>query len=119
MGKRSGYDQKIVQVNPSMVISVHYALWVDWIRQKEYERAHIWRRSTSEDRHVFWEPLMKAATFGHIERFEEGNRQLKNLLKLKPDFPTRGRMLIEHYIKFEEIVERVIDGLSKVGLKIE
>lgn len=44
---------------------------------------------------------------------------MEDLLKLKPDFPSRGRILIGHYIKFEEIVERVIGGLRKSGLNIE
>ena len=67
----------------------------------------------------FWDPLIKAATFGLLGRYKEGKRDAEELLKLKPDFPTRGRVLIGHYVKFEDIVERLIDGLSKVGLNIE
>ncbi len=62
---------------------------------------------------------MKAATFGHLGRCEEEKRVVENLLKLKPDFPSRGRILIGHYIKFEEILERLIEGLNKVGLSLE
>ena len=40
------------------------------------------------------------------------------LLKLKPDFTDRGRVLIRHYIKFENIVERVIEGLNAVGVEV-
>jgi adenylate cyclase len=68
---------------------------------------------------IFWEPLAKGATFGQLGRYEEGKRAEENLLKLKPDFPNRGRLLVRHYIKFEEIVERVIDGLRKSGLNVE
>lgn len=110
--------RKIVQVNPFHGLYIHYALWADWIRQKEYERAHLETLNFSRPS-VFWEPLMKAATFGHLERFEEGKRAVKDLLKLKPNFPTRGRILIGHYIKFEEIVERVIEGLRKLGLNLD
>jgi TolB-like protein len=110
--------RKIVQVNPFYGLYVHYALWVDWMRQKKYERAHLETLNFSRPS-VFWEPMMKAATFGHLERFEEGKRAVKDLLKLKPDFPSRGRMLIGHYIKFEEIVERVIEGLRRLGLNLD
>jgi adenylate cyclase len=91
---------------------------LNWFRQKEYERAY---QETLNFRMTgnFWEPLAQAATFGQLGRYEEGKRAVENLLKLKPDFSSRGRVLIEYYIKFEEIVERIIDGLSKVGLKIE
>jgi hypothetical protein len=41
-----------------------------------------------------------------------------DLLKLKPDFPDRGRILTRHYIKFEDIVERVIEGLKAVGIAV-
>lgn len=62
---------------------------------------------------------MKAATFGQPGRVEEGKRAVKNLLKLKPDFPSRGRIGLGHYTKFDGIVKRVIDGLRKVGLNVE
>jgi adenylate cyclase len=62
---------------------------------------------------------MKVATFGQLGRVEEGKQTVENLLKLKPDFPTRGRVLIKHYIKFEDILEKMIEGLKKVGLSIE
>jgi len=44
---------------------------------------------------------------------------VKKLLELKPDFPKKGRVLIGHYIKFEEIVECVVEDLNEVGLIIE
>jgi hypothetical protein len=56
---------------------------------------------------------------GLLGRIEEGEKFVKKLLELKPDFPDKGRILIGHYIKFEEIVERVLEGLNKVGLRIE
>ena len=110
--------RKAIKLNPYYNISVHYALWVDWVRQEKYQQAYLetlnFRIPT-----LFWDPLMKAAAFGHLGRYEEGKRTAEELLKLKPDFTSRGRILIKHYIKFEDIVERTIDGLSKVGLKIE
>jgi hypothetical protein len=53
-----------------------------------------------------------------LGRYGEGKGAVENLLKLKPDFPTRGLILIGHYIKFEDILERVIEGLSKSGLSM-
>ena len=66
----------------------------------------------------FWDPLLKAATFGLLGRYEEGKRAAEELLKLKPDFQSRGRILIGHYIKFEDIVERTIEGLRSVDLNL-
>lgn len=110
--------RKAIKLNPYYNISAHYALWMDWVRQEKYQQAYLetlnFRRTM-----LFWDPLIKAATFGLLGRYEEGRQAVKNLLTLKPDFPSRGRVLIEHYIKFEDIVEQLINGLSKVGLNIE
>ena len=110
--------RKVIQLNPYYSFYVHYALWVDWIRQGNYEHAYLETMHFSRPS-VFWEPLMKAATFGQLGRVEEGKQAVENLLKLKPYFPTRGRVLIKHYIKFEDIFENMIEGLKKVGLSIE
>jgi len=110
--------RKAIKLNPYYSIIVHYALWTVWVRQEKYEQANLetlnFRRPT-----LFWDPMLKAATFGLLGRYEEGRQAAKSLLTLKPDFPSRGRILIKHYLKFEDIVERTINGLSKVGLKIE
>jgi adenylate cyclase len=110
--------RKRISLKPFYNPVVHYGLWLDWLRQEEYEQAHLetlnFRRPA-----VFWDPLAKGSTFGKLGRYEEGKRAVENLLKLKPDFPSGGRILIRHYIKFEELVERVIDGLRKSGLNVE
>lgn len=110
--------RKAMRLNPYYKPIVHYALWVDCLRQEEYERAHLETQCLRRPS-IFWDPLAKAATLGLLGRYEEGKQFVKPLLKLKPDFPSRGRILIKHYIKFDDIVERVIEGLQKVGLKIE
>ncbi|MBC2713854.1 MAG: hypothetical protein HF978_00925 [Desulfobacteraceae bacterium] len=110
--------KRAIQLNPYYGLYVHYALWVDWVRQEEYEQAHLETLNFSRPS-IFWEPLMKAATLGQLGRFEEGKQAVKNLLNLKPDFQTRGLRLIKHYIKFEDIIERMVNGLNNSGLKIE
>jgi len=106
-----------IEQNPYYNVVVHYALWVDWIRQGEYDRAF------EETQHfkrpmLFWDPLLRAASLGLLGRVDEGMQAGDHLLKCKPDFPARGRMLIEHYIKFDDIVERVILGLGKAGIDV-
>jgi adenylate cyclase len=44
---------------------------------------------------------------------EEGREAVVELLKLKPDFPEHRYLLIRHFIKFEEIVDRIVEGLEK------
>jgi adenylate cyclase len=97
---------------------VHHVLWVDFVRQKDYEQAYLetlnFRTPT-----LFWEPLLKASVMGLLGKIDEGRQAVGDLLKLKADFSKRGRNLIQYYIKFDEIVEQIITGLRKCGLEIE
>jgi adenylate cyclase len=110
--------REVIRLNPFYNTVVHYALWEDCLRREDYEGAYLETMGLRRPA-VFWYPLAKAATLGHLGRYQEGKQFVETLLKLRPDFPTRGRILIRHYIKFEEIVNRVIDGLRKSGLNIE
>jgi tetratricopeptide (TPR) repeat protein len=110
--------RKAMRFNPYYKPIVHYALWLNYLRQEEYERAHLETQRLRRPS-IFWDPLAKAATLGLLGRYEEGKQFVKSLLKFKPDFPSRGRILIGHYIKFDDIVERIIEGLHQVGLKID
>ncbi len=110
--------ERAIRENPNYILVVHYALWVDCIRQQEYQQAYLETRNFKRPA-VFWDPLGKAATCGLLGSLEEGRRAAQTLLELKPDFPARGRVLIKRYIKFDDIVERVIDGLRKVGVEVQ
>jgi TolB-like protein len=106
---------KAIRRNPYHVDYAHHALWANWIRQKDYEQAY---HETMHFRspQLFWEPLIKASTLGNLGRLEEGKNCVEDLLALKPDFPSRGRILISRFVKFKYIAESIDDGLKKCGL---
>jgi TolB-like protein len=106
-----------IEQNPYYNITVHYALWVDWVRQGRYEQAYEETLRFNKPL-LFWDPLLTAANLGLLGRIEEGVQAGKDLLICKPDFSTRGRVLIQHYIKFDEIVAKVIQGLKEVGIDV-
>ena len=108
----------IMQRNPYYHPVSHCGLWVDWVRQEDYERAY---RETINFRKTwtFWTPMMRAISLGQLGRVVEGKLAVERLLALKPDFASRGRKLIKHYIKFDDIAEKMIEGLAKVGLDVE
>jgi TolB-like protein len=109
---------KVIKLNPYYNNVVHYALWVNWTRQEKYEEALRETRNLNRPT-LFWQPMVRAASFGLLGRVEEGKKAAADLLKLKPDFPARGRILIRHYIKFDDIVDRTIQGLRSVGVDVE
>lgn len=106
-----------MKVNPYYRREVHYALWVNCLRQEDYDGAYLETMSLKNP-DFFWLPLAKAVALGLLERTEEGKNFIKKLLKLKPDFPDKGRVLIGHYIKFEKIADLVSEGLKNLGMTI-
>ncbi len=74
---------------------------------------------SSQPPRPFWDHLARASSLGLLGNIEDGRKSANELLKLKPDFKERGRILIEHYIKFDDIVKRIIDGLRAVGVEVK
>jgi adenylate cyclase len=110
--------RRIMRLNPYYNRVVHYALWVDWVRRDDYEKAYL-ETFNFKQPPVFWNPLMRTAALGCLGRIGEAKMALGELSELKPDFQERGRTLIKYYIKFEDIIEKVVDGLAKVGMCLD
>jgi adenylate cyclase len=109
--------KKAMQLNPYHRPWVRHALLLNWFRKEDYEKAY------QESLHFMmpeshWDQLLKASVCGHLGRIEEGQACVQALLTLKPDFAQRGRILIGRYVKFEDIADRIIEGLNAVGIKI-
>lgn len=109
--------RKVVRRNPYHGDYARHALWANWSRQKDYEQAY---QETMHFRspQIFWEPLLKASTFGNLGRLEEGKNCVEDLLALQPNFPSRGRILIGRFVKFKSIAESTVNGLKKCGLEL-
>jgi adenylate cyclase len=109
--------RKVMKLNPFYRNGVHYALWLDCLRREDYECAYAETMKLRRPA-VFWHPLARAVTLGLLGRDDEGKPAVENLLKLKPDFSSCGRDLIGRYVKFEDIVERIVAALGRLGLRI-
>ena len=104
--------------NPSHIPVALHALWADHLRRGEFEEAYqvalLFRDAT-----FFWRALMRAACLGHLGRVAEAKHAAAELVRQKPDFASRGRILIGRHIKFPDLFERVVDGLGKAGLALD
>jgi adenylate cyclase len=65
---------------------------------------------------IFWGPMLRATTLGQLDRQSEAKQHISDLKTLKPDFESKARYLISRYVKEEELVEKIIEGLQKAGL---
>lgn len=110
--------QLAIRRNPHHRQYVRYATWLNLFRQGEYEKAldeTVWLKGFG----YFWDPLARAATSGRLGRTEQCEEAVAELLAFKPDFPERGRTLIDHYVKYADIQDRLADGLAAGGLVLE
>jgi adenylate cyclase len=95
----------------------HGATTVYYYRQYEYKLAY--KEAIQYDvPGLFWGPLLRAACLGQLQRQKEAEQNIAHLLKLKPDFKEKARMLIKRYVKEDALVEHIIEGLQKAGLQI-
>ncbi len=110
--------KKAIKHNPYHRPWTRHVLILNWLRLGKYEMAY--RETfdlTMPD--LFWDQILKAAACGQLGRIEEGQTYVQILLDLKPDFARRGRGLITRFVKSEDLVDRLIEGLSRLGLNIE
>jgi len=110
--------KKVISLNPFHRAIAHDALWVNCLRQEEYDFAYRESCSCHQRSNLFWDPLIKASTLGLIGRCKTGQKFAKKLLKIRPDFPVKGKMLIGNHIKFDEIADRILEGLVRSGLTV-
>ena len=106
------------QRNPHCLPYVHVGLWADHVRRGEFGAAYQSAREYS-DPTFFWRGVMRASCLGLLGRVPEATAELAELLSDKPDFAARGRVLIGHYVKFPEVMDRVVEGLGRAGLRLE
>jgi hypothetical protein len=95
---------------------VHAGLWLDGLRRRDYDSAYYEAEQyASMD---FWKPLMRATALAYLGRTERARADVERLLRIKSNFRQRGHWFITRYVKFEELVERVTDGLEIAGLHL-
>jgi len=110
--------RKAIQLNPYYSVIAHYPLWVDWVRQEDYQQAYL-ETLNFRTPSLFWDPLMECVSRSYLGKLPQARESAEKLLQLKPDFPQRGRILIQHYIKFDNVVDRCITGLQRARVDVD
>ncbi len=95
----------------------HAATFLYHYRLKEYENAEI-EASKIILLDLFWTPMLKLAVLGQLKRKDKIDEQISELKRLKPDFEKKASYLISRFVKEIELVDHVIEGIRKAGLKI-
>ena len=110
--------RKAIRSNPYYRVFVRYAIWLNAFRLNDYETA-LAEAERLAGVAYFWDPLVRAATLGALGRRAEARAAVAELLAMKPDFPQRGRILIDRCVRFPELQRRVVEGLEAGGLVLD
>jgi hypothetical protein len=62
--------------------------------------------------------MMRAAALAQLGWEDHARAAVGKLLKLEPDFTTRGRSLMSRYVKVDGLIDRIFEGLQKAGLTV-
>jgi hypothetical protein len=103
--------------NPYCQPCVSHGLWADAMRRRDFDAAHA-AALDYRDPNFFWRELMLTSSLGHLGRTEDAHASAAELLRAKPQFVHRGRRLIGHYIKSDDLRATIFEGLGKAGVHI-
>jgi TolB-like protein/Tfp pilus assembly protein PilF len=108
--------ERAVQLNPRHPGWYRFALFTNAYRNRDYQGAvDIALKLNLPDFYVTHEVL--AAAYGQLGRREEAAGELRDLLRLKPDYPATARAKVEKWLD-PTLVEHWMDGLRKAGLDV-
>ena len=117
------WDRGLVIMRKGMELNPHYPGWFRMAPYFYFYHQGMYMEALQEAQQFqmpqfFWDPLLRAAVLGQLEREREAAQAVAELLQLKPDFSTNGPFLIGCYVKFKDLADALLDGLRKAGLKI-
>ena len=107
--------KKGIKLNPYHPTWFHLATFMDCYRRGEYESA-LGEALKFNFPDLYLDPMMRAAALSRLGRQSEARTAVDQLLELEPDFATCGRLLIKRYVKVDDLVDTIIEGLRKAGL---
>jgi adenylate cyclase len=106
---------KGMQLNPYYPTWFHMAPFMDCYHRGDYEAAYAEALKFNYPE-LFWDPLMRTAALGQMDRTDEASQAITELLAVVPQFSTECRRLIGNYVKVPELVDALVEGLKKAGI---
>jgi len=114
-GRGRALLKKGMTLNPYHPSWFHLAPFMEHYHRGDYENAYADALKFNFPE-LYFDPMMRSAALAQLGRTGEARTALGQLLKLVPDFATRGRLLMGRYIKVDALIERIIEGLRKTDM---
>ena len=110
--------QRAISVNPCHPAWFHSGYVIDLLVRGDSERA-LAETSKHHPFIGFWDDVMQAAMLGKLGRADEATIHLGQIAEQKPGFADRARELLRRTIKIDPLIDDLIDGLQRAGMRIE
>jgi tetratricopeptide (TPR) repeat protein len=103
--------------------NLHVPLWLYLPSCLYYFRLHDYETALVEANKfqipgLFWGPAYRTALLGHLGRLGEAEEEFEALLECRPDFVEKGRGLMGCYIKEPSLLNHILEGFEKIGVKV-
>jgi len=116
-GKGKKLLDNIMDRNTAYPLYFHGGTMLYYYRNGEYERALIEAIKYNLPA-VFWSPMLKAAVHGQLGNLNDAKTNVTELIKLKPDFESKARYLISIFVKEDNLVSHILEGLRRAGMNV-
>ena len=107
--------RKGMKLNPYYPSWFHMATYMNEYRRGAYEKSFAEAIKFNFPA-LYIDSMMRAAALGQMGKGKKARSALGELLKLVPDFSTRGPELIRRYVKVDDLTDAILEGLRKAGL---
>ena len=95
----------------------HAATFLYYYRLEDYEQA-LKEVNLLNLPEVFWSPMLRIAVMGQLKKGNEAAQSIEQLLQIKPDFKEKAAYLISRFVKEDELVEHVMEGIRNAGMQV-
>ncbi len=109
--------RKAMALNPHYDDWYYFPIFFGHFNNGDYEQALIYAQKINMP-NFFWAYAGRAAVYGQLDRREEAERAVAEVLKLYPDFGAHARDELYKWNYAPDLVKRFLDGLRKAGLDI-
>jgi len=86
-----------------------------FLYKKDYQSANHWVEKIDVPQ-LLWDPLLKAAIQGHLNRTEEAAKNLKLLNQMLPDPANQVTDIIGSFLLSNDLKKGILEGLKKAGI---
>jgi hypothetical protein len=117
------FDEGFPTLENSFSLNLHHSWWINggfsiyYLHKKEYAKALSWAEKMNAEE-TFWDPLLKCVALSYLDKNQAARKYLSKLLELEPALPSRIKGLLSNFVLSDELIEVIISGLEKSGMRV-